>query len=503
MPAWRTSDTSIAGAVEALRGVQAVSRHFHGFDDYEVRVLAKAMSMVEFHEGDSIIEKGETASWFGVLLSGTVHAVIAPDLRFPIHRGEILGEQSLFSQPSTRSASVVGATAGMMGLFTFDELAAFVQDAPALGLRLVSLLGHASAEKLDAERAIAVRDARPAPMAPAWKQLKQPTELLRLFTEVAGRSRDLSTLSAADCEALFSVGHVLPFAAGEELVGAGQEVPFAAVVLSGEVRVADRLLRPGETLCERRLLEAGSLAQPERVVGHTDGTLLTFGREVLLDDVDGGANGAGSGARITTSGVGSSAASASMSAGAPPPGAGGAERSNGLARWAPALVYKIMVAFTQASLREARSDIQSIRAAGKGAKGDGSPPLATAATPAPAATMAEKEPGPKKGQKGASAPNEAAAGGKDGKDGKDSKDKIGSVGASGKEGGGGKVSGGGKEGGGGGKESVAAKKSAEVFLRSECTSKTCATRRRRRGALLSWRTCRARRKRWRHGSRSC
>ena len=198
MPAWRTSDTSIAGAVEALRGVQAVSRHFHGFDDYEVRVLAKAMSMVEFHEGDSIIEKGETASWFGVLLSGTVHAVIAPDLRFPIHRGEILGEQSLFSQPSTRSASVVGATAGMMGLFTFDELAAFVQDAPALGLRLVSLLGHASAEKLDAERAIAVRDARPAPMAPAWKQLKQPTELLRLFTEVAGRSRDLSTLSAAD-----------------------------------------------------------------------------------------------------------------------------------------------------------------------------------------------------------------------------------------------------------------------------------------------------------------
>ena len=394
MPAWRTSDTSIAGAVEALRGVQAVSRHFHGFDDYEVRVLAKAMSMVEFHEGDSILEKGETASWFGVLLSGTVHAVITPDLRFPIHRGEILGEQSLFSQPSTRSASVVGATDGMMGLFTFEELAAFVQDAPALGLRLVSLLGHASAEKLDAERAIAVRDARPAPMAPAWKQLKQPTELLRLFTEVAGRSRDLSTLSAADCEALFSVGHVLPFAAGEELVGAGQEVPFAAVVLAGEVRVGDRLLRPGETLCERRLLVAGSLAQPERVVGHTDGTLLTFGREVLLDDVDGG-----SGARIMASGVGSSAASASMSAGAPPPGAGGAERSNGLVRWSPALVYKTMVAFTQASLREARADIQSIRTAGKGAKGGGSPPLATAATPAPAATMVEKEPGPKKGQK--------------------------------------------------------------------------------------------------------
>ena len=41
----------VEAGVDALHRVQAVSRHFHGFDEHEVRRLATAMSIVEFREG--------------------------------------------------------------------------------------------------------------------------------------------------------------------------------------------------------------------------------------------------------------------------------------------------------------------------------------------------------------------------------------------------------------------------------------------------------------------
>ena len=57
-------------------------------------------------------------------------------------------------------------------------------------------------------------------------------------------------------------------------------------MLAGEVRDGDRPLLAGQTLCERRLFEVGSLAQPEAVMGAQDGALLTLAREVLPDEIE-------------------------------------------------------------------------------------------------------------------------------------------------------------------------------------------------------------------------
>lgn len=265
-----------------LQRVQAVSTHFRGFDESEVRRLAAAMSVVEFKEGEKIIEKGEEASWFGILLRGTMRAVISEDVSFPIARGEFLGEQAVF-ESSIRSASVVAATDGILGSFTYDELEAFVEKEPTIGLRLVNALGRASADKLDAEIAGAIESTA---ASPSWLALQPAAHQLRQLTVVAATDAcALGPLSIQECKTLFHYAKVVPFKEGQTILKAGQEVPYAAMVLQGEVEVGSSKragVHQGGLLCERRLFTDSTLAQPEEVVGVSAGSLLTFSRNAML-----------------------------------------------------------------------------------------------------------------------------------------------------------------------------------------------------------------------------
>ena len=64
-------DEEVDGESE-LRFVQAVSDHFRGFSEDECTTLAAAMSILTFQKGEQIIAKGEIATWFGVLLRGSL-----------------------------------------------------------------------------------------------------------------------------------------------------------------------------------------------------------------------------------------------------------------------------------------------------------------------------------------------------------------------------------------------------------------------------------------------
>ena len=198
-----------------LHSVQAISSYFHGFDHHEVQRLAGAMTMAEFREDEKIMEKGEQASWFGLVLRGTVRAVITADISFNIHRGEFLGEQSIFEGPTApapvRSASVVGANDGLLGLITFDELQTFIRDEPALGLKLVTVLSKSSVAKLDAEKARAIQESRP-PRGQADQQRDEDVEplsvLLKQFKVVAAASPALGALSDTELDTLFTFAKV-------------------------------------------------------------------------------------------------------------------------------------------------------------------------------------------------------------------------------------------------------------------------------------------------------
>ena len=313
-------------AVE-LRSVQTISTQFHGFDESEVQRLAASMTVAEFKENETVVQKGERASWFGLVLRGTVRAVITAEVSFNIYRGEFLGEQSIFERSANgntpiRSATVVGATDGILGLFTFKELEAFINDEPALGLKLVDVLGSSSVAKLNAERARAVQEAR---RKPQYDQLESPMSQLQQLKTVASESPALEVLSEDDLESLFPFAKIVPFGKGEEIMHRGEECLHAAIVLSGEV-VGDvvsgderRRLGPGDCMCERRLFEPGSVVSTEVIVGATNGTLLTVTRDALLSS------------------------------------------SSGFAKLNPSSAFKVLKAFANSSLRTLRQDVKELR----------------------------------------------------------------------------------------------------------------------------------------------
>ena len=89
------SEMDVESKAAELRSVQMVSTAFHGFDDDDVHVLATAMQVVPFKAGDQILQKGEAATWFGILLQGYLDVLInsSAGLVFQIRRGAIFGEQ--------------------------------------------------------------------------------------------------------------------------------------------------------------------------------------------------------------------------------------------------------------------------------------------------------------------------------------------------------------------------------------------------------------------------
>ena len=64
------SEISVEEAAEAVMHCQTHSSAFNGFDAMEVQILAQKLSFLRFTEADTILLKGEGATWFGILLSG-------------------------------------------------------------------------------------------------------------------------------------------------------------------------------------------------------------------------------------------------------------------------------------------------------------------------------------------------------------------------------------------------------------------------------------------------
>lgn len=68
------SDVPVEEVVEHICFLQSCGVGFKDFDSDEVQSLAEALSVMKFDEDEKVVEKGETGTWFGVLVSGTLKA---------------------------------------------------------------------------------------------------------------------------------------------------------------------------------------------------------------------------------------------------------------------------------------------------------------------------------------------------------------------------------------------------------------------------------------------
>ena len=75
------SEVSTEEAEALLTFVQTISSSFRGFLADEVTVLSENLSVMRFDEEQVVMQKGESGSWFGVLLSGTLTVKITDTKR--------------------------------------------------------------------------------------------------------------------------------------------------------------------------------------------------------------------------------------------------------------------------------------------------------------------------------------------------------------------------------------------------------------------------------------
>ena len=219
--------------------------------ELEIMVLAEHMSVVRFAKGDEIIKVGETGSWFGILLSGSLCLEIAPGQpRQELRQGAVIGEMAIWNRSARRSASVrAGSEPGMIASFLVSELEEFMEDLPDVGSKLMRMLGRMALSK----QASNLRDELADKVTPAleWKCERRPVstaELEQLPLDERGLATDddraafvarldEAGFSTSEAELLSTVAQYHRFEANETLVTAGSRFPFLFFVLQGSVWV--------------------------------------------------------------------------------------------------------------------------------------------------------------------------------------------------------------------------------------------------------------------------
>ena len=121
----RLTSTSLseeaAGAL--LARVKTSCVVFKDLTPSEMAQLSKEVDMLDFRASETILHEGEPASFFGVVLTGSVAPMIMGQLKteYELTEGELVGEMALFSG-GTRGASVVATSDGLLAIFRFSEL---------------------------------------------------------------------------------------------------------------------------------------------------------------------------------------------------------------------------------------------------------------------------------------------------------------------------------------------------------------------------------------------
>ena len=106
------AEVSLEEHFEMLQRASSHSAYFRGFEDEELRILAANMAIFHFDVGETIMQKGESASWVGVVLDGELEARGEGGVRLgAANVGSLAGEISLF-QGGVRGAMMVSTQPG-------------------------------------------------------------------------------------------------------------------------------------------------------------------------------------------------------------------------------------------------------------------------------------------------------------------------------------------------------------------------------------------------------
>lgn len=126
-----------------LIDVQSHSRFFRGFVD-DVPALAQLLSIVEYEEGETILQRGEEGTWVGLVLTGELSIIIDDKPVGAVRPGDFVGEMIMFFERAVRQATVVASRSGVIATVLVSELHELALLHPALSQRLMYAIGRQS-----------------------------------------------------------------------------------------------------------------------------------------------------------------------------------------------------------------------------------------------------------------------------------------------------------------------------------------------------------------------
>ena len=127
------------------------SRFLSAITSEDIGELASHISVLEFEEGQQIIQEGEQASWIGIVCAGTLEAVVNGTVVGSMQPGHIVGEVSYFSESDDgrrRAADVRGSSNGYIAFMQASDLLELLKTSPRCGCTLMRALGASALYQL-------------------------------------------------------------------------------------------------------------------------------------------------------------------------------------------------------------------------------------------------------------------------------------------------------------------------------------------------------------------
>ena len=134
-------------AESLLLSAQSQSRFLFAFNHADIAALAQHLSILSFDAGELIMQRGQLATWVGILLSGELSAIIGNSVVGTTRPGALVGEVSFF-KGGRRMADVQGSLRGHLALIMMPNLISLLESCPSAGVKLLRAFGTSSLYQL-------------------------------------------------------------------------------------------------------------------------------------------------------------------------------------------------------------------------------------------------------------------------------------------------------------------------------------------------------------------
>ena len=127
--------------------LQTQAATFHRFDASSLQRLVSFFSVLKYDKSQTLVERGEPGTWFGVVLNGVVNIILPNGSTVPLTAGAVLGEMVTWDEHSRRGATMKGGSAGLLAIMLRSDVPKLLALEPQIGRQVLSMLGQSALVK--------------------------------------------------------------------------------------------------------------------------------------------------------------------------------------------------------------------------------------------------------------------------------------------------------------------------------------------------------------------